>query len=393
MSETDNIRCVICKKTELDQTKIITCLYCFSASHYSCRNIYTYQIARVRENPFFCTTQCSEIYSRIINMQQNQKSIVTELGQQLSTQLNSVVTDAVAKQISGTKGEIIAEVKGITAAVEASQNFLSDKFDSFESNLSDLKTENERLKLELNQLKKAHSSLANTVNSLEANVDKTDKKAVSNNAIVFGLPSQPGENVPELIKKTFEQIGAGVQQGSILSATRLYESHSKNNNNIVPIRVTFNNQTAKDLIFTKKRDYGVLQSSTIHSSLLSNGNPSNVVFRDEMTPLALELFKTMQQVQKELNIKYVWGGRGGVILVKKDENAKIEKVVNRNDISRIQTLYSETVSSDMSSSSSPEIIHNNKRRKNQQKNSHSLQKRLDSVTYSKLFFIPNIFFR
>lgn len=36
-----------------------------------------------------------------------------------------------------------------------------------------------------------------------------------------------------------------------------------------------------------------------------------------------------------LNVKYVWAGRGGVVLVKKDDGSKPEIVKTREDLSRI----------------------------------------------------------
>lgn len=65
----------------------------------------------------------------------------------------------------------------------------------------------------------------------------------------------------------------------------------------------------------------------------------NVTLRDELTPLSLELLKELRGSQEQLNIKYVWAGREGVILAKKDENSKPVLVKNRGDLSRAISYF------------------------------------------------------
>ena len=70
-----------------------------------------------------------------------------------------------------------------------------------------------------------------------------------------------------------------------------------------------------------------------------NGKPTNLNIRDELSPLSLELLKEMRESQELLKTKYVWPGRGGVVLVKKGDGAKLETIRNRDELGSLITRY------------------------------------------------------
>ncbi|XP_058826697.1 uncharacterized protein LOC131686757 [Topomyia yanbarensis] len=328
--DTDDVICVECKKRETDSNKLVTCLYCFKSAHYKCRNIIGNAVRRVKENMYFCTPNCSDIYKKIIEMKTNKSDIVAALG----SELKITVASAVACEMQNLR----AEFKSITSAIENSQDFLSTKFDSIVSDFRDLKSENEALKQEISSLRKKQSCLYENVNKLEMNLDKTVRDNVSNNAIFLGVPFLCNENTVELVMKIAHCIGANLDRSSVVSAERLSPG-KKATNSLVPIKVVFTDRTVKEILFTKKKEFGRLISTSIDDSLVINGKPTNVAIRDELTPLCLELLNEMRERQEFLNIKYVWSGRG-VVLVKKNEKAKPEIIRNRNDLNRITSLYS-----------------------------------------------------
>lgn len=348
--DNESMPCGLCNSVESDQNKLLICLYCFAAVHLDCKGIRGVAASRVKKNPYFCSTKCSEIYKRIIDMQHNEKTFFSSISKQLNAAVSSVVTDQMR--------EVKSEVKSITSAVEASQNFLSEKFDKISSDFSDLKTENEKLKLELSEVKDSHRSLSAVVNTLEMNFDKVNRQSVSNNVVILGMPSLPNENVTDLALKTFKQIGAIVTSDSIVSASRFFTRTNNKNNKVsnitVPIRIIFKDTATKDFVLDKKTEFGQLLSSTIDKSLLVNGNGSRIAIREELTAFSQNLLKEMRQSQNILKIKYVWPGRNGTILVKKDDEANVDKITNRDDLIRIINLYKNSESDPISISPSPE---------------------------------------
>lgn len=319
----DDMYCVECKKKENDSNKLVICQYCFSCAHYKCRNIIGVAVRRIKENPYFCSLKCSEIYTKIIEMQNARSSMINEL----NLELKKTVTNIVSAQLQGVK----SEVNTIVRAIEESQEFLSSKFDGVVTDVQNLKDDNIRLKSEVDGLKKSQSEMASLVHKLESNCDKTNKESLSNNAVILGIPVHANECVPDLVTKVAECIGADFPPHSILSAARVSSSKDAINK-LVPIRIIFKENSVKESFFSKKREFGKLLSSSIDQSMLINGRPTNIAVRDELTPLSLGILNELRNSQKKLNLKFVWAGRDGIILVKKDEHSKPIIIRDRNDL-------------------------------------------------------------
>lgn len=130
--------CVVCRKNETDPKKFVTCMYCFSIAHFKCRNITGSAVSKMRTAMYFCTVNCSDIYKRIMEVQDKRSSMIDTLASELKATVASIVT----QQMVNVK----SEVRLVTAAIENSQDFLSAKFDNIVSEFKNLEAENERLK-------------------------------------------------------------------------------------------------------------------------------------------------------------------------------------------------------------------------------------------------------
>lgn len=266
-------------------------------------------------------------------MRNNNNSMMATLAAELKT----IISATISKEINF----VTTEVKQITAAIEQSQEFLSTKFDEIMTDLMNLKAENENLKAEIECLKKSQSHLQGTVRNLEANADKSEKAALCSNAVVWGIPTVSNENVYQVVGKIFRCLGLGDKLDRVLSVERMF-TNNPSSKALVPIRVVFCNKESKEEVLNKKKHFGKLLSTAIDEKFTVNGRPLNVTLRDELTPLSLEILKELRASQEQLNVKYVWAGRGGIVLAKKDSNSKPEAVRNRNDLSRVMSLFLKT---------------------------------------------------
>lgn len=326
----DEIICNVCKKKENDESKVITCLYCFSNAHFKCKNIIGSAIRRIKETDYFCTPNCSAIYQRIVSMQDKKNLLMSSF----AAEMKATISNSVANEMLS----VSSELKQITASIEKSQEFLSAKFDKIVVDFKELKLENEKLKSEIEKLKYSHIQLQHTVNKLEANVDKSDKVALNNNVVVWGIPMCPDDNVSQIVGTLLSCLGLNKTSELITSVERMFVNH-KGDNALVPIRIVFRDSESKALVLNKKKQFGKLLATAIDKRFVNNGRALTITLRDELTPLSLELLKELRQSQELLNIKYIWAGRGGIILVKKDENCKPELVKNRDDLNRIMRHY------------------------------------------------------
>lgn len=319
--------CVECNEVEKDVSKIITCMYCFSEAHYRCRNIMGKAIRRIKERIYFCSTKCSCLYQKIVELQNN-KSLLLE---SLATELKGTVSEIVSHELKNFRYDI----KQITSAIERSQEFLSSKFDAIVHDFYELKNENETLKQELVKMKEIQQTLSTTVHNLEHQTDKSNRDARCNNAVILGVPFNPDDNVYEVVHKVFAGFGANIEPDSITSVSRL------SSKSLAPIRVVFRSQADREAVFCKSKEHGKLLSSSIDPKFVINGKSTNVTIRNELTPLAMGLLNEMKGYKDKLEIKYVWSSRGGNVLVKKCENSKLEIIKTRNDLLNIVDRYSE----------------------------------------------------
>lgn len=305
-------------------------MYCFSEAHLKCRNIVGNAVRRIRERMYFCSHNCSSIYQRIIEMQNNKSSIV----ESLAVELKGAVANAVSQEMQNVR----SEVQQVTAAIEKSQDFLSTKFDAIVTDFQELKKENVSLKREIDKMKNTQLSLSKTVYKLEHQVDKANRDANSKNAMILGVPFTPDENTPEIAQKIITCLGVNVAPDAITTVARL-NTKNKPKHSLIPIRVVFKDNCVKETVFSKKKECGKLLSTSVDPSLLINGNPTTVYIRDELTPMSLELLNEMRAQQENLKIKYVWSSRGGNVLIKKTENSKPEVIRNRDDLNEMVNRY------------------------------------------------------
>lgn len=251
----------------------------------------------------------------------------TPMIDRLSSELQKSVVTVVSAQLK----EVKAEVNSFVKAIEHSQQFISAKFDEFLNDFLKLKTENDHLKSEVEGLRHELSALKISVNKLEFNDDRANKDSLSKNAILLGVPVQENEQVSSIVAKVADCIGLDLPGDAIESASRLHGQGTTSNKH-VPIRIVFKYKSMKESFFSKKKIFGKLSSAVIDQSMTVNGMPTNIVIRDELTPLSLELLREIRMLQKKINLKLVWTGREGAILVKKDENTNTISIKNRNDL-------------------------------------------------------------
>lgn len=307
--------CTTCHKTGNDINKLLTCNYCFAKTHLKCLKKIGKTIKQNESDCYFCSTRCSAMYERIINMrfQSDIPQLIDELKCAVRVNMQTV----------------IEQVKTVTSAIETSQEFLSTKFESILADFKVLKDENRRLIQEVNELRSSQSSLSALVYKQEAEIDRQNKKSVVNNVVMFGVPFRKSENLSEITATILGKIGAASSKNSVVSVARM---HASDRNPMSPIRIVFQDKKSKDQVLRMKKQFGKLVSTMIDSNLAHSSRTSVITLNDELTPLSNELLNELRQVQKKLNLKYVWPGRGGVILIKSDENSKPIEIRNRLDM-------------------------------------------------------------
>ena len=293
-----DIVCAVCEQIEEDKDKIIICAHCHNCYHLKCKGFVGNSGLIARRETYFCSQSCANIHKGLLEIQM-------------------------------LEGESFrkSDKDDILAAIQQSQDFLSDKFDSFQKRISQLEKEKDLLQKEVSEIK-------SIVYKLEQELDKRDRTELKSRAIIFGLPYEKDENLPEFFNKFSNVIGSNITSNDIVSIERLYKPEAKKppSNGPPPVKVFFKDENKKNDFMDKKIEYGVLTSTEINPKMLFKGKSTKISIREEMTPYLMELQKEMNSVREKLQIKYIWPGRNGVILVKKSDDGKIHKIKSRLDV-------------------------------------------------------------
>ena len=222
--------------------------------------------------------------------------------------------------------DAIANNHRLLQSVVESQNVIAKSFDDFKQEIVTLKRHRKELQSEFDEIKCI-------VIQLENELDKYKKAEVANNMIVMGIPWIENENIQEVFTKLKEKLQINVDEAKITSVKRLFEPQNKNGKLIPPIRIIFSDFEAKQQFFKEKNEKKlVLKSTDIDSKLKINNKPCRISLRDELTPKSMALLNKVREVQEKFNIKYIWPGRGGVILIRRTEKSKILQLKTRDEV-------------------------------------------------------------
>lgn len=322
----DVIVCSLCKKQELDSSKVIECSVCHNSMHFKCKRIFGNGIQKTRQQAtFICSPGCAEMHSRL-NEQPGFEKLITELN-------------------AAVRLSIREEMDLMNTKLEASQQSMMNEFHAFTRRFEEIRLENEDLKRTVATMTEKYNSLLDMVFNLETEVDKTSRCAIEKNAVVLGLPMMEGEDTMGLVRKLCSSISCSLPENSVVSAKRMIAKDGKTG--IPPIKVVFADAESKEQFFASKKQHGKISSTSVNG-ILVNGKSTNVVVRDELSPLGVSLLKELRGMQEALEIKYVWPGRRGVILLKRSDGGRVEMVRNRRDIVRVEQKFAKRALSQFS---------------------------------------------
>lgn len=355
MSDAENeIVCFMCEKPEENPARLIDCSFCSRSVHFRCKRIFGNAVARTKKKPFFCTLECSEMHGRANRQSESNNDIINEL-KLLGQSVREIKQESVHVRLAVEQSQL--QMKALidtSKQIEKSQEFLANQFDElrsefigFKSEVGHLKDECTRSKQEICEWQRKHMELSQTVTRMEIELDKVNRSALSKNAVMIGVPAMENENIVQLVQKIGESVNCPFHANDIVSARRLFSKNAVRKD--APILVTFCTEAIKEEFFQRKRQHGVLLASTVSESFARMAN--KITVRDEMTAFGRELLLEAKKLQDPYDIKYVWLGRNGVVLLKRSDGAKIHQVTSKQQLDEImKTIFKRSLDQSRTSS-------------------------------------------
>lgn len=222
----------------------------------------------------------------------------------------------------------------------ASQQFLSGKFDDMinammilKDEVKQLRTENDRLKMSIKSLSQNNQSITDGVYRAEVDFDSHLRAQLATNSIVLGIPRSPQEDTSVIVHKLCDSLDCPEVKNEIVASKRIVGRQSENS----PIKVSFRSIWAKERFMQRKKGFGTMDTSMIKGFSGPKGKPANVMIRDELSPLSMRLLHELRSLQDKLELRFVWPGRNGAIMIRKNEHSKAIPIQSRQDILKLQS--------------------------------------------------------
>lgn len=234
--------------------------------------------------------------------------------------------------------EAVKEESKSVKEIVASQQFLSNQFDkmvqmmgSLSDEIKRLRAENGLLKLSLSRLADNAKSISNVVEQAEKDIDSHHRAQLSINAMVLGIPRTPQEDTKSIVLEICDILGYKDGEKNIVSCCRVANSKAV----CPPIRISFKHVRAKESLLDHKSSFGKLDVATLQGVLGPKGTTGKVVIRDDLSPLSMRIFQELKQLQNSLELRYIWPGRHGAIMVRRTDRSKAIPIQSRQDIQKL----------------------------------------------------------
>lgn len=237
--------------------------------------------------------------------------------------------------------KILAAVKEESKCVKdivASQQFLSSQFDkmveimgSLKDEIKNLRAENDDLKISIKRLTDNAKTVSNAVYQAEKDIDSHHRAQLSVNAMILGVPRAPQEDTKSIVLGICKVLGYQDAPNNIVSCSRVTNSKA----DCPPIRIAFKNVRGKESLLEHKTSFGKLNIDALQGVPVSKGKASKVVIRDDLSPLSMRMLQELKQLQNTLNLRYIWPGRHGAIMVRRTDRSKAIPIQSRQDIQKL----------------------------------------------------------
>lgn len=258
-----------------------------------------------------------------------------------------------------SKDELETLIQAKLGPVEASMQFLSEKYDVLLDKLTELESANKALieenaalkmqlntafsasKLEDNALKSQLNTLGNTVKNHTGVLDELEQYSRRECLEFKGIPYEDDECTNEIICQVAELVNIHIDDNDISVSHRLPKGKPWTDQEGVlhqpdsPIIIAkfVRRDIANELYRARFRLKG--KSTNDIECIQSRPQGNNIYISENLTPLKQKLFKSCLKVKKELKYKFISTSNGRIYL-KKDKGIPSVLISNLSDLAKLK---------------------------------------------------------
>lgn len=340
---------LICEKCELDITQIqnfMQCDNCNKNYHLKCLNILGKHINLIAEETSWLCKKCkSSCQNSNYETPESLKRKSNDPHTSSSNQPKKMNTQKSPPSLPSSDDKLdkilnlMGKMEEAIQEVKVNQDFLSGQFDTLNKKIETISTDNTQLKKEFKVIKEKQIENSSTIFDILSEIDVFKQKELENNVIIGGLPNNTDPETTIMnVMKTLEmkttiddisELRILVNKSTSLGNTQ----NAQNTKN--SMLVVFKNKEDKTEMIAKKKQKKTLFTYEIG---LNSKRDDQVYIRDHLTSYKMQLFKDSKTLKESLKFRYLWMN-GSRILLRKDETSKIYSINSKNDLEKINLIF------------------------------------------------------
>jgi len=241
------------------------------------------------------------------------KENVTELW---NNELLPTIRREIKAELEPLKLDIAALVKRLDS-IEASQSFLSSKYDDVLRSIANVNQKHQKLTRQVSDARQEIDRLKDDGYDLEVRLDELAQYARRDSLEITGNPIVPNDNREKLVTELAEVMGVHVKQEDISIAHRLRPTKNVKDRVIVKfIATTKREEVYKKRLALRSKTAKDLPSMTVFLSLPSSTVNQNakIYVNESLTPYCKRLFSDILKSKREYSYKHLWTSNGKICL-------------------------------------------------------------------------------
>lgn len=181
-----------------------------------------------------------------------------------------------------------------------------------------------------------HNFLKIQINQLEKKIEIMERRLISNDVIIDGIPENKLENYAELVQKIGKELKININDTMINDCHRI--GPTCNGEYPRRILVTFMSHQEKVQILKARqisRNFSTKYNILYYIYYIQSDKP--IYIRENLTSKGNKLYKEYRNFREQLNYQIVWT-KNGIVFLRKNETDKIIRI-DSEDI--VQSLRSQ----------------------------------------------------
>jgi hypothetical protein len=232
------------------------------------------------------------------------------------------------------------EMFDLLMEVKKSQDFLSDKFDSFKETMAQLTIDTAKAKKDIVELKEVDRVQQQQIDVLATHIEELDQRAINNDLVITGLPNLQNLTIETILTTISSVYGLPMQQ--IIRCEAVTGNNKTNNKPFQMLFMTTLANSVKLFILGKQKELGQICWGQLMADMPENLKLNKLLIKPRLTRRKQTLLNDCKNFSKlyQVQIPFTWASKlNGKILMKELGVEKPTVINSHKDLEVIKRKY------------------------------------------------------